>query len=219
MIHQNLNSIEQSQLAASRKHALLRRVVRTEVTRMAIHHRLTHLRNPSHVRIARKVLLDRLDRRILNVTRGRKVRLTCTEVRQVHALGLQLQRRRGDRHGCGNFDAAYPVRKYLGRCRCAHVSSLADLDPEIKPPVITAYLTWSGTFAFSRSMTRGGTSAETSAPKLKHPLDEPRTDIRVLLRRHHKQRLQLRIQLPVHHRHLKLVLIVTDSANAPAKQP
>src|SRR5277367_1602933 len=108
---------------------------------MAIDNRLTHLRNSSHVRVARKVLLDRLYRRILDVARSRKVRLACTEVRQVHALGLQLQRRCGDSHGCGNFDAADAVRKYLGRCRCAHVSSLADLDPEIKPVPITAYLT------------------------------------------------------------------------------
>src|SRR6266702_1852593 len=42
--------------------------------------------------------------------------------------------------------------------------------------------------------------------QLEHALDQPRTHICVLLRRHHEQRLQRRVQFEVHHRHLKLVL-------------
>src|SRR6185437_9483736 len=52
------------------------------------------------------------------------------------------------------------------------------------------------------------------ATQLKHALDQPRADIRVLLRRHHEQRLELRVQLAVHHRHLEFILVIRDSADA-----
>ena len=61
------------------------------------------------------------------------MRLTRSKVRQVHTLGLQLQRRRRNRHRRRNFNAADPVRKYLGCRCCAHTSSVSDLPREIKP--------------------------------------------------------------------------------------
>ncbi len=133
MIHQHLDGVEQREFAASGEHALVRGVVGAEVAGMAIHNCLAHFGDTGHVGIAGEVLFDRLDGRVFDVSRGRKVRLASAEVREIHALGLQLQRRRRNRHGCRNFDAADAVREYLRCSCCRHVYSLSDLASEIKP--------------------------------------------------------------------------------------
>src|SRR5262245_36084988 len=46
--------------------------------------------------------------------------------------------------------------------------------------------------------------------EIEHFLDQPRADKRVLLRRHHEHRLERRLEVTVHQRHLKLVLEVRD---------
>ena len=214
MIDQHLDRVEERQLAASREHALVRRVVRPEVAGMAIDNRLTHLGNAGHVRVAGEVLLDRLDGRVLDVPRGREVRLARTEVRQVHALGLQLQRRRGNRHGCRNFDAADTVRKYLRRSCCCHISSLADLASEIKPSDSERRLTPIRHLSLQPFDDQRRNQRRDVATELKDSLDQPRTDVGVLLGRHHEQSFELRIELPVHHRHLKLIFVVADGPNA-----
>ena len=96
--------------------------------------------------------------------------LTGAEVREIHALRLEFQRCGCDRHGCGNFDAADAVREYLRRCRCGHVSSVADLATEIKEQVFSGPQSRFGTFALRRSTTSGGTSAVTSPPSWNTPL-------------------------------------------------
>ncbi len=116
MVHQHLQRIEQRQLAARGEDALLNRVVRAEIRRVALHHRLAHRRHPGHRGVAREVLLDGLDRRVLDVLRRREMRLARTEVRKVNALRLHLQRFSGNRHRGRNFDAVDAVGKDLRGC-------------------------------------------------------------------------------------------------------
>src|SRR5258706_332707 len=47
-----------------------------------------------------------------------------------------------------------------------------------------------------------------------HLFDQPRTDVGVLLRRHHEHRLDFCVQAPVHQRHLKLELEIGHRAEA-----
>src|SRR5213594_1375279 len=42
--------------------------------------------------------------------------------------------------------------------------------------------------------------------EIKDFLDQPRTEVRVLLRRHHEHRFERRLEVAVHQRHLKFVL-------------
>src|SRR5260370_30131546 len=49
--------------------------------------------------------------------------------------------------------------------------------------------------------------------ELKDTLDKSRTDVGVLLSRHHEQSFEFRIELPVHHGHLKFVFVVADRPN------
>ncbi len=133
VIDQHLDRVEQRQLAAGREDALLGRVVGAKVRRVALHNRPPHLRRSGHRRIAGDVLLDRLDRGVLDVPRRRKMRLARPEVRQIDPFGLQLQGSCGNGHGGRHFDAADPVRKHFGGSGCAHAPSLSDLAREIKP--------------------------------------------------------------------------------------
>src|SRR2546430_13434058 len=48
------------------------------------------------------------------------------------------------------------------------------------------------------------------APKLKDALNKSRTHVGVLLSRHHEQSFEFRVELPVHHGHLKFILVVAD---------
>src|SRR5271154_6127372 len=82
VVNQNLNSIEESQLAAGGEDTFVRRIVRAEVTGVTIHDCLAYLRNTGHVCVAGEVLLDRLDCRVLDVAWCGEVRFAGTEVRK-----------------------------------------------------------------------------------------------------------------------------------------
>src|SRR6185437_12783883 len=115
------------QLSARREDAFLRRIVRPEVRRVPLDNRLAHLGHAGHRRVAREVLLDRLDRRILNMLGRRKVRLARAKVRKINALRLHLQSLGGNGHRRRNFNAVNAVGQNLrGRCNCgcAHAFSL-----------------------------------------------------------------------------------------------
>src|SRR4030095_16030757 len=50
------------------------------------------------------------------------------------------------------------------------------------------------------------------AAEAEHFLDQARAQIRVLLRRHHEHRLERRLQMTIHQRHLELVFEIRDRA-------
>ncbi len=120
VLDQHLDGVEDCQLAAGREHALIGRVVGTEVCRVALQDRLAHFRRTGHGRVARNVLLNGLDRRILNMLRRGEVGLARAKVRQINALRLQLERFGGDGHGGRNFDPIDPVGEDFRSCRCTH---------------------------------------------------------------------------------------------------
>jgi hypothetical protein len=86
VVHQDLQRIKQRQLAAAGKDGLVHAVVRPEVGSMTLHNRLAQLRNPRNHRIAGKVGVNSGNRRILDVPRSRKMRLTGPKIHQVSAL-------------------------------------------------------------------------------------------------------------------------------------
>ena len=53
-----------------------------------------------------------------------------------------------------------------------------------------------------------------AAAEREHFLDQPRADVGVLLGRHHEDRFDLRVQPPVHQRHLELELEIRHRAQA-----
>lgn len=53
-----------------------------------------------------------------------------------------------------------------------------------------------------------------AAAELKDLFDEPRADVGVSLRRHHEDGLDARLKSAVHERHLQLVLVIGDGADA-----
>src|SRR5262245_39025697 len=60
------------------------------------------------------------------------------------------------------------------------------------------------------------------AAEAEHFLNQTRAQIRVLLRRHHEHRLERRLQMPIHERHLELVLEIrycAETANQRAGPP
>ena len=90
MVHQHLNRIEQSMLAANRRHGFFAAIVRLEISCVAPHDRIPQLGGTGYSRVLREISLNCADGGILDVLRRGKMRLTGTEIYDIDALLPQL---------------------------------------------------------------------------------------------------------------------------------
>ncbi len=99
MIDEDLKGVEERELAAGGEDGFVGRVVRAEVGGVTLDDGLAHFGNAGDDGVAREVLVDGLDGRVLDVARRGEVGLACSEVDQLRALGAQLGGFRGHGHG------------------------------------------------------------------------------------------------------------------------
>ena len=126
VIDEDLDGVEEGQLAAGGEDGLVDGVVGAEVAGMALDDGLAHVGDAGDDRVAREVGLDGGDGRVLDVARGGEVRLAGAEIHQVGALGAQLGGLRGHGHGCGDLDPADAAGKDLGRSGDCHSNFYLD---------------------------------------------------------------------------------------------
>jgi hypothetical protein len=118
MIDEDLNGVEDGQLAAGGEYRFVGRVVGAEVAGVTLNDGLAHLGDAGDDGVSREVFVDGLDRGVFDVARGREVGLAGSEVDQLHAGGAQLGGFRGDGHGSRNFNAPDTVGENFGGSSC-----------------------------------------------------------------------------------------------------
>ena len=89
-VQQRLRQVENGVFATHRRHALVHPVVGAEIRPVPVADRLPQLLDPVHRRVAREIGIQRRHRRLLDVVRRRKVRLSHPEIDHVHPRPAQL---------------------------------------------------------------------------------------------------------------------------------
>ncbi len=111
LLHKDAHDVEDGMLAADAYDALFRFVGRAKLALVPRADGLAQRHDAARRRIFRFVLLDCLDRRLLDVVRRRKVRLAGAEVGDVNTARLQLVGFGDDRRRRRNLDAVNAVRE------------------------------------------------------------------------------------------------------------
>ena len=113
VVDEDLDGVEERQLAAGGENGFVDRVVGAKVAGVALDDGLAHVGNAGHDGVTGEIGLDGGDGGVFDVARGGKVRLAGAEIHQVGALGAQFGGLGGHGHGCGDFNAADAIGKDL----------------------------------------------------------------------------------------------------------
>ena len=211
MVDQHLDGIEQRVLAPNRRHGFLAAVARLEIRRMAEHDGVAQFGCSAHRRVLREIILDGGDGGILDVLRRGKMRFARAEIHDINALLAQLVGFGYHRHGGRGLDAVNSFRESEGR-NCFRNWSHARF------PVLVLLASFSlirGIKLFSEPLFHHFRHQVLDrSAEFCHLAHQPGTQVGVLFGRHHENCFQVGLQLAVHHRHLQLVFIVAERADA-----
>src|SRR6185312_15530902 len=158
-----LNRIEQRQLAACRKHGLIRSIVRAKITGVPLHDGLANLRNARNGRVAGEVGVNGLNGGVLDVTRRGEVGLAGAETDEVHTFGAQPRGLGGYGHGGRDFNASNAVGEDAGGSCCTHGASIFSDFRRVRGEFWDVQLRCRR----SRSITNFGTNPSTDPPSSK----------------------------------------------------
>ena len=138
-VNDGLSEIENHVLAAHRYDAFRRLVIGSEIGFVPLADSFLQLHRSAGGCVLGEVLVERANRRLLDVVRRREVGLARAEVDYIDALRAQLLRVRRHFHGGRYADGRYPLRYFQLTCHIPfrfrnRASTVGGTSPEILPP-------------------------------------------------------------------------------------